>query len=576
MILTVDKRYTLGPRDLGRPYSKCIYNDDPVEITNKSDISLVSAEYIEKYSKSDQFTKFLKPVYSISKKSDETIQLAEMQRDQAIKKVVDYLLMKNDCQSMKVKAIQNILDLNIVPINVHAMMREIPLVNLYNYSYTFDRMMVQIYKGDVSKENFDILCKERGMKYVNSAQDAIISLLVDPYRSVSSCMKEVVDMLLGLANIGELGRPKLLSDQIYGKLIFGDLFRYDTYDNNNSGPGYHRGKHLTPIIMGYIRDILVSILGGCVSRSTKYNQNVLTKIIALYTTSKAVIDKNEQVINKLCENPFLSYTEVFQNVQNEYDNVKEILAIWFKIMIPIILYCFTISSTDTPMNLFSKIIKKSLSLDTGITKTGFSKQTIDDHLFKTATIDPDNYGYKIALNLQKSFDDCNIKIYQNFIDETATTFDINMATVSTQLTALMDRTSQKDYTNYSNSSINNDILFKEVLHFKNEMNNKFESVKITDNKLASDLRDIGVRRLDTVIIRNIIFIVNLYRTVRLKLQRDLNYNKDIILKSAAITRPEITEFYGNQMWHDQRSKYEEDEDTSNKNPRYGLYRRQRY
>ncbi len=32
----------------------------------------------------------------------------------------------------------NIIDLNIVPINVHAMLREIPLINIYNYAFTYD------------------------------------------------------------------------------------------------------------------------------------------------------------------------------------------------------------------------------------------------------------------------------------------------------------------------------------------------------------------------------------------------------------------------------------------------------
>jgi hypothetical protein len=38
----------------------------------------------------------------------------------------------------------NILDLNIVPINVHSLMREIPLANLYNYAMTFDNMVDSI------------------------------------------------------------------------------------------------------------------------------------------------------------------------------------------------------------------------------------------------------------------------------------------------------------------------------------------------------------------------------------------------------------------------------------------------
>ena len=34
----------------------------------------------------------------------------------------------------------NIIDMNIIPINVHALMKAIPLANIYNYVYTFEEM----------------------------------------------------------------------------------------------------------------------------------------------------------------------------------------------------------------------------------------------------------------------------------------------------------------------------------------------------------------------------------------------------------------------------------------------------
>jgi hypothetical protein len=32
----------------------------------------------------------------------------------------------------------NLVDLNLVPINLHALLREIPLINVFNYAFTFD------------------------------------------------------------------------------------------------------------------------------------------------------------------------------------------------------------------------------------------------------------------------------------------------------------------------------------------------------------------------------------------------------------------------------------------------------
>ena len=58
----------------------------------------------------------------------------------------------------------------------------------------------------------------------------------------------------------------------------------------------------------------------------------------------------------------------------------------------------------------------------------------------------------------------------------------------------------------------------------------------------------GRIRFDTVLIRNLVFIVNLYRSVRMKLQQDLTYSKDIVTKSLPITRAQLTEFSGNAGW----------------------------
>jgi hypothetical protein len=66
--------------------------------------------------------------------------------------------------------------------------------------------------------------------------------------------------------------------------------------------------------------------------------------------------------------------------------------------------------------------------------------------------------------------------------------------------------------------------------------------------IASHLNLIGRMRFDTIFVRNLVFIVNLYRTVRHKLQKDLTYNRDIVASSQIITKPSITEFSGNQTY----------------------------
>lgn len=49
----------------------------------------------------------------------------------------------------------NFLDLNIFPINVHALMKEIPLVNVINYSQTFDEMVCNFFKINPQEKKID-------------------------------------------------------------------------------------------------------------------------------------------------------------------------------------------------------------------------------------------------------------------------------------------------------------------------------------------------------------------------------------------------------------------------------------
>jgi hypothetical protein len=66
--------------------------------------------------------------------------------------------------------------------------------------------------------------------------------------------------------------------------------------------------------------------------------------------------------------------------------------------------------------------------------------------------------------------------------------------------------------------------------------------------LAVTSLPVGRFRADTVLIRNLIFVVNLYRSIRLKLQRDLNYNRSAgTLSKEPSVRSTSTEMYGNTI-----------------------------
>ena len=90
---------------------------------------------------------FVRPSVSLNN----MINLIENQLSDNKKHIFVNALIKNICKKdpalgeysldRKQAQILNVIDLNVNPINVHALMREIPLVNIYNYAFTFDNII---------------------------------------------------------------------------------------------------------------------------------------------------------------------------------------------------------------------------------------------------------------------------------------------------------------------------------------------------------------------------------------------------------------------------------------------------
>lgn len=168
--------------------------------------------------------------------------------------------------------IRNIIDLNIVPINVNAMMRDIPLVNMYNYEWTFNRMVIDLVFSlqdpKMASKMIQSLCVPQSfgtkVKYpidslrvpgqqnirigpfndgsylVKDEKSMFASMLINPYRKLWSGKDHnpntqhhqlLHNMMSGRSLVG-LGRPKFLSDQLYNKALLKSV-----YGSENPYPG---------------------------------------------------------------------------------------------------------------------------------------------------------------------------------------------------------------------------------------------------------------------------------------------------------------------------------------------------
>lgn len=120
--------------------------------------------------------------------------------------------------------VRNILDMNIVPINVRALMREVVMINIYNYSYTWDQMVLDMFKYHPRSVLADDTAAVSSGDLLNP-RDVFVRLLIDPYQplDMGTYYNNVPLIMSGLMGLG-LGAPKFLSDQFYNKALLGELY----------------------------------------------------------------------------------------------------------------------------------------------------------------------------------------------------------------------------------------------------------------------------------------------------------------------------------------------------------------
>jgi hypothetical protein len=179
-------------------------------------------------------------------------------QDQEMKKISDVIggSVVTLGQDRSREWIYNIIDMNIIPINVHALMRGIPLAPLYNYVFTFEQMaclMLGETVGHVGSLDFDPAVAANPAANppvaggVHNTRQMFLKLMLNPYAELNTqaygntprIHPRGANGLVGRIFRGDdslmMGRPKFLSDQVYNKALFGSLVP-SPYDLDETGP----------------------------------------------------------------------------------------------------------------------------------------------------------------------------------------------------------------------------------------------------------------------------------------------------------------------------------------------------
>lgn len=93
----------------------------------------------------------------------------------------------------KTLRIYNILDSNIVPINFHALQREIPLINIFNYSYTFDQMIKEFIGVDTKNRSISniIIDDSKPMQQLSLLADLLLANPTSVYIQRNLAFKQI-------------------------------------------------------------------------------------------------------------------------------------------------------------------------------------------------------------------------------------------------------------------------------------------------------------------------------------------------------------------------------------------------
>jgi len=203
----------------------------------------------------------------------------------------------------------NILDMNIVPINVHALRRDVPFANILNYSYTFDRVVCEDY-GVSLKDMYKKVSFPGGV--ASSLQEGvshefyryIAGLLTCPYQlehaeNPNTDFNAMVAYLAGYDKVFPGGRPKFIGDQLWNQALFSNIVNSRNPISTKAALAKDDDKNL--IIINGNQSQVISADDIKVVTSSKIEKEVLRpkddKLVG--ESLKAVTDKGQKIINNL-------------------------------------------------------------------------------------------------------------------------------------------------------------------------------------------------------------------------------------------------------------------------------------
>jgi len=433
-----------------------------------------------------QSTTQLSDTIKLTKGSDKTYQIELMIRPLSGDAAADMMDRKD-------AVVFNIIDMNIMPINVHQLRKEIPLANLYNYSCTFDAYLRDI---------LNITTLAGGA--ANNTHDIMYNLCVRPYDSVD---KEVYDthlkyLMQGDSTIDVEGRPKFISDQIWNKVLFNEVFAEEHDANVHDNPP--RSRHIRTTKQNYYG--LFGAIVANVANGTPFTYAAAGSLANIINGVNPAGNRQLLIDNVIRRTDrALSGYAVMKTNKRIYDGARA-----------------------TIINALTDVINRF-----GDPTTQAGVLPVGSNIF---THDYGAAGHNITSRI----------VNNDFIVANATWFIVNNGSIINQLS--------HEYGTHLHAYMgNNDSAIirrsaTDVLTYLDEKS----GVGGKEVKSTEEFRHIGMvhylrkqgqnMRFNTKFIRNLVFFSNVQRVIHMKLRNEVQKAPYPILTSTAITNRDLTEY----------------------------------
>ena len=465
---------------------------------------------------------------------------------------------------------RNIIDMNIIPINVHALMRDIPLANLYNYAHTFDQMVALMLGAD-QKEIINPNTMDSKAMFVRLIRDPYTHVGANQYGSSghTHMSNSPIQRIFRGDNTLGMGRPKFLSDQIYNKCLFGSIYPSAAFYDEagpNVGAGYGRGNSLIEGAIVHARSLLDEIFGNYINAFAPPDVQKATSIDNI-TTIGAKITKlrSEPLLSarfrKLSALLSAEYAIIAPKLVNSYADLGSVNTSFAHIRSRVLLLMRSSLRIPTAdwrsifgqLHIFDNAQSAQLNGQQTIDTMGTNLGIYDNHMQINTVVEyfdlitnrllstwnPLQQGAGVnALDQQGNQLNANDQITQldfdNFVD---TRMFVNLSTdLETMEQMFKDRTNPDQY--YAGRSV--------LTYLKNDPSTGQAKVVTVyppvPNISVLDFSSQGHIRFNTAFVRNIFFITNVLRVIRLKLNRELTQSRNLLVSSHAAVAPGLTEY----------------------------------